>query len=82
MATNGVFPTDFRYASAWEDAPGFVKALVSGHGADPLALAAIGHCHVAGRGVAADKATAEEYYRRVDGDALGALAEVEHITPS
>jgi TPR repeat protein len=32
---------------------------------DPLALAAVGHCHVAGRGVAADKSKAETFYREV-----------------
>lgn len=54
------------YARAWEAAGPLVASLsMPPFHNDPLALAAVGHCHVAGRGVAADKSKAETFYRQV-----------------
>jgi TPR repeat protein len=51
-----------------------VKTLQSLYPTHPLVLAAIGHCHVAGRGVSADKALAEIFYKQVDVASLESLA--------
>lgn len=65
---------DDLYIARSDSAQLFVKALQSGYPSHPLVLAAIGHCHVAGRGTVADKGVAEIFYKQVDISSLESLA--------
>jgi len=65
---------DDLYSSRSDSADGYITILKTSYPSHPLVLASIGHCHVAGRGVIADKGIAEIFYKQVDVNSLELLA--------